>query len=140
MAGRPAETGKPEYPVKITGEANENLDSLLYSQHRTMKSDSMTYAVRLLKVAVEAYPELSVVDASILAEHIISKGSKAFSMALLLDGGFPSEDGDMTGIHCGVEDTGCSDRYEGANYGYAEGVRACREWLESTLAGISHEA
>ena len=71
MAGRPAETGKPEYPVKITEEANEELDRLLYSERRAMKSDSMTYAVRLLKVTVELYPELSVAEASVAAEKCL---------------------------------------------------------------------
>ena len=32
------------------------------------------------------------------------------------------------GLHCGVEDRQCEDRYEGANYGYAQGSEKTREW------------
>ena len=32
-------------------------------------------------------------------------------------------------LHCGVEDFGCKDRYEGANYGYAEGIKSMKEWI-----------
>lgn len=32
------------------------------------------------------------------------------------------------GLHCGVEDNDCSDRYEGANYGYTTGMEAGLEW------------
>ena len=33
-----------------------------------------------------------------------------------------------TGLHCGVEDRDCRDRYEGANYGYAQGTERALEW------------
>jgi len=50
------------------------------------------------------------------------------------------------GLHCGVEDCMASDRYEGANIGYAQGCEAALEWasneakhaLENTE--VSHEA
>lgn len=32
------------------------------------------------------------------------------------------------GLHCGVEDRGCYDRYEGADYGYSQGVERALEW------------
>lgn len=32
------------------------------------------------------------------------------------------------GLHCGVEDRSCSDRYEGADYGYACGMERGLEW------------
>ena len=32
------------------------------------------------------------------------------------------------GLHCGVEDRSCSDRYEGADYGYSRGVERGLEW------------
>lgn len=32
------------------------------------------------------------------------------------------------GLHCGVEDKSCRDRYEGADYGYSRGVEAALEW------------
>ena len=32
------------------------------------------------------------------------------------------------GLHCGVEDRSCSDRYEGADYGYSCGVERGLEW------------
>lgn len=32
------------------------------------------------------------------------------------------------GLHCGVEDRNCRDRYEGANYGWASGVERTLEW------------
>ena len=42
------------------------------------------------------------------------------------------------GLHCGVEDRACADRYEGADYGYARGVEHALEWArneaEATLA------
>ena len=44
------------------------------------------------------------------------------------------------GLHCGVEDWACSDRYDGADYGYASGVDRALEWArneaEATLANI----
>lgn len=63
MAARPAVTGKPKYPVKVTEETNTTLDSLLYSKHRAMKVDSLTLAVRLLVIAVDARPDLSISEA-----------------------------------------------------------------------------
>lgn len=48
----------------------------------------------------------------------------------------PSEDlsGDaQNGVHCGVEDVGCVNRYDGANYGYSKGVAAVYEWLQGML-------
>jgi hypothetical protein len=76
MAGKSAETGKPKYPVKITEEANKKLDCFLYSRHRAMKSDSMTYAIRLLGAAVDAYPDLSVSEAARIAENRIATPAK----------------------------------------------------------------
>lgn len=32
------------------------------------------------------------------------------------------------GLHCGVEDRGCTDRYEAADYGHARGVERALEW------------
>ena len=32
------------------------------------------------------------------------------------------------GLHCGVEDRSCTDRYDGANFGYAQGVERTLEW------------
>ena len=32
------------------------------------------------------------------------------------------------GLHCGVEDMGASNRYEGANIGYKQGCEAALEW------------
>ena len=34
----------------------------------------------------------------------------------------------QTGLHCGVEDRDCQDRYEGADYGYSQGVERTLEW------------
>jgi len=35
------------------------------------------------------------------------------------------------GLHCGVEDVNCRDRYEGADYGYASGVDRALEWARN---------
>ena len=35
------------------------------------------------------------------------------------------------GLHCGVEDRACADRYQGANYGYACGVNRALEWARN---------
>ena len=35
------------------------------------------------------------------------------------------------GLHCGVEDRACADRYQGANYGYACGVDRALEWARN---------
>lgn len=35
------------------------------------------------------------------------------------------------GLHCGVEDRACADRYEGADYGYASGVDRALEWARN---------
>lgn len=35
------------------------------------------------------------------------------------------------GLHCGVEDRACADRYEGADYGYASGVDRTLEWAQN---------
>ena len=32
------------------------------------------------------------------------------------------------GLHCGVEDHSCQDRYEGADYGWSQGVERTLEW------------
>lgn len=32
------------------------------------------------------------------------------------------------GLHCGVEDRSCQDRYEGADYGWSQGVERTLEW------------
>lgn len=34
----------------------------------------------------------------------------------------------QTGLHCGVEDRGCCDRYDSADYGYTVGVEKGLEW------------
>ena len=34
----------------------------------------------------------------------------------------------QTGLYCGVEDRDCQDRYEGADYGYSQGVERTLEW------------
>jgi hypothetical protein len=45
------------------------------------------------------------------------------------------------GVHCGVEDRGCSDRYEGADYGYAQGVERALEWASNEAdAALTSEA
>jgi hypothetical protein len=36
------------------------------------------------------------------------------------------------GLHCGVEDRGCADRYEGADHGYSRGVERTLEWAVNT--------
>jgi hypothetical protein len=38
------------------------------------------------------------------------------------------------GLHCGVEDRGCSDRYDGADYGYSRGVTRALEWAVNEAA------
>ena len=35
------------------------------------------------------------------------------------------------GLHCGVEDRACANRYEGADYGYASGVDRALEWARN---------
>ena len=35
------------------------------------------------------------------------------------------------GMHCGVEDRGCSDRYEGADYGHTVGCEKALEWAQN---------
>lgn len=35
------------------------------------------------------------------------------------------------GLHCGVEDRGCQDRYEGADYGHTVGVERALEWAKN---------
>ena len=35
------------------------------------------------------------------------------------------------GLHCGVEDRNCSDRYDGADYGHAVGVEKGLEWASN---------
>lgn len=32
------------------------------------------------------------------------------------------------GLHCGVEDRDCQDRYDGADFGYSQGVEKTLEW------------
>ena len=47
------------------------------------------------------------------------------------------------GLHCGVEDRECADRYQGANYGYACGVNRALEWArneaQAALANAADE-
>ena len=35
------------------------------------------------------------------------------------------------GLHCGVEDRDCQDRYEGADYGHTVGVEKGLEWASN---------
>lgn len=45
--------------------------------------------------------------------------------------GAPDEDpsaGIENGLHCGVEDLDCQDRYQGATFGYTQGAGRVREW------------
>ena len=37
----------------------------------------------------------------------------------------------QTGLHCGVEDRDCQDRYEGADYGHTVGVSKSLEWASN---------
>ena len=37
----------------------------------------------------------------------------------------------QTGLHCGVEDRNCRDRYDGADYGHTVGVEKALEWASS---------
>lgn len=34
------------------------------------------------------------------------------------------------GLHCGVEDRGCTGKYDGADYGYTQGVERAIEWAK----------
>jgi hypothetical protein len=44
------------------------------------------------------------------------------------------------GLHCGVEDRACADRYEGADYGYASGVNRALEWAQNEAEAASANA
>jgi len=35
------------------------------------------------------------------------------------------------GLHCGVEDRNCQDRYQGADYGHTVGVEKALEWASN---------
>lgn len=37
----------------------------------------------------------------------------------------------QTGLHCGVEDRDCQDRYQGADYGHTVGVEKGLEWASN---------
>lgn len=37
----------------------------------------------------------------------------------------------QTGLHCGVEDRDCQDRYQGADYGHTVGVEKALEWASN---------
>jgi len=83
----------------------------------------------------------------IIREHISTantrppemQGVEELAKRLLESESFPDEDisGEyQVGLHCGVEDRGCCDRYDGADYGYAQGVEACAEWLKNELDSV----
>jgi len=40
------------------------------------------------------------------------------------------------GLHCGVEDRDCRDRYDGADYGHAVGVEKALEWASNDAKHI----
>lgn len=40
------------------------------------------------------------------------------------------------GLHCGVEDRNLRDRYEGADYGYAQGVERALRWAVNEVQSI----
>lgn len=44
------------------------------------------------------------------------------------------------GLHCGVEDRMASDRYEGANIGYAQGCEAALEWASNEAKHVLENA
>lgn len=59
--------------------------------------------------------------------------------------GAPSIDvsGDLRfGLHCGVEDRDCTDRYESADFGWSQGVERTLEWatLEAAHALAAFDA
>ena len=37
----------------------------------------------------------------------------------------------QTGLHCGVEDRNCRDRFDGADYGHTVGVEKALEWASN---------
>jgi len=37
----------------------------------------------------------------------------------------------QVGLHCGVEDRGCQDRYDGADVGWSQGVERTLEWAQN---------
>ena len=45
----------------------------------------------------------------------------------------------QTGLHCGVEDRGCQDRYEGADYGHTVGVEKALEWASNEAKSALEE-
>lgn len=49
----------------------------------------------------------------------------------------------QTGLHCGVEDRSCRDRYEGADYGHTVGAEKALEWAKNeadfALANVAGE-
>jgi|GEM_PF-4618465 len=46
-----------------------------------------------------------------------------------------------SGLHCGVEDRDCRDRYEGADFGYTVGVEKTLEWARNEAnAALKGEA
>ena len=40
------------------------------------------------------------------------------------------------GLHCGVEDIGCQDRYDGVDYGYTQGMERGIEWAVNEAAEL----
>ncbi len=47
--------------------------------------------------------------------------------------GAPNINPDTFPLNCGVEDAGCVDRYDGAEYGYRLGAEAVFEWVDNIL-------
>ena len=46
----------------------------------------------------------------------------------------------QTGLHCGVEDRDCRDRYEGADYGHTVGVEKALEWASNEAKHVLSNA
>ena len=73
--------------------------------------------------AALAQPSAGAVDVALAALKRISEGDDAPDIDVCGEW--------QLGLHCGVEDRDCRDRYQGADYGHTVGVERTLEWASN---------
>ena len=76
--------------------------------------------------------QIDMMDAEELRRELRSKLVALHRIAECVDAPDIDATGEwQTGLHCGVEDRDCQDRYQGADYGHAVGVEKALEWASN---------
>ena len=101
-------------------------------------NDKPTIVTNWDSMPPEVYANGEIFSTRVLADNYRKMKEALVRISKLHNAPDPHLMGDAeTGIHCGVEDTGCNDRYEGANYGYSCGVENMEEWVRNEICDLA---